>query len=421
MTVERDGDQWSARYRFAREVPAWAFVRSALIQEQGTPWRPLSWVIDTPGLAWERRDGRDVIAAADGSVPREVRIRFRPAPLTLQADYPPALAFTDGSVALFTDHFLMAPAGQSADAALPRAKLTFRDRRGQVLHQGARYDSASFDGEAGTYILFGPAAPLVSEHLTTVVDPALPAWFRDELLAFLPQTLRRYSDLLGVPNIPGKPMVMMSWGGAGTGGVSQSGSVLPGLIVMALQGSGMSAPNPAVFDRARWFIAHEAAHFWLGQMVRYETARDAWITEGGADLLAIRAVAAADPMYDSRKELQREVDDCVRLTKGRGISSAGQRGEHRAYYACGAVFSLVAEAASGRSFEAWIRGLIAANRSDGVLSRAEWLAAIGNPQIAASIEALLDEGAKEPGTALAQLLTQAKVPHEREGGRLILK
>ena len=83
--------------------------------------------------------------------------------------------------------------------------------------------------------------------------------------------------------------------------------------------------------------------------MRYEYARDMWITEGGADLMAVRALKAIDPVYDDRAELQREVDDCVRLAAGRPLASAGDRGDNRAYYACGAVFGLVIEGAERRA------------------------------------------------------------------------
>lgn len=425
VLVEGDGDSWSARYRFAREAPGWAFTRSALIYEQGQPWRPLSWVIATPGLRWERRDGKDVIVAERGNVPREVRIDFRPAPLTLQADYSPALVFTGGSVALFTDHFLAVPLDRPEGAETP-TRLDFRDRRGQLLHRGVRYDSARFDGEAGTYILFGPAAPLSTEHLTAIVDSALPGWFRNELLSFLPRVLALYGEALGDPALASKPMVMISWGGAATGGYSQHGSVLPGLIVMQLQGSGMLEPNPAILNNARWFIAHESAHFWLGQRVRYESARDAWITEGGADLLAVRAVAASDPAYDPLPELQREVDDCARLSAGRGVASASERGEHRAYYACGAVFALVVEASSRRPFSAFVRALIDSNRADRVLTRDEWLAELdrvsSDPTLSRDIRAMLEEGASDPRTMIASLFDRAGVRFTRgEDGSVRLR
>ena len=166
-----------------------------------------------------------------------------------------------------------------------------------------------------------------------------------------------------------------------------------------------------------WFIAHEAAHFWLGQAVRYETVRDSWITEGGADLLAIRTVPEVYPAYDWRAELQKEIDDCAALSAGRGIATAFEREEFRAYYACGAVFALVAEAASRQPFTRFVRTLVDANRADGVLTRAEWLAELdrvsGDPSLSRDIGRLLDQGADDPKTAIASLFDRAGIPYGR--------
>jgi hypothetical protein len=206
---------------------------------------------------------------------------------------------------------------------------------------------------------------------------------------------------------------MVSWAGPTPRLTSMGGSVLPGLITMAFEGSGVLVENDALRRQALWFIAHESAHFWLGQAVTYQYSRDSWITEGGADLLAIRAVGAVDPAYDPHAALQSAVDDCAALTAGRGVASAEQRNEHRAYYACGALFGLIAEAASHRPFAAFVRDLIEANRADRVVTRGDWLAALDratdDPTLSADIAVLLDQGAEDPKAALAALFARAGV------------
>ena len=64
----------------------------------------------------------------------------------------------------------------------------------------------------------------------------------------------------------------------------------------------------------------------------------------------MRLTALEHPSYDWRDDFNKSIEDCVNLTKRRGIEDARNRNETRAYYACGAVFGLVAESASGRSF-----------------------------------------------------------------------
>ena len=190
-----------------------------------------------------------------------------------------------------------------------------------------------------------------------------------------------------------------------------TGSVLPNLLAMTFEGEGVLRENAGLRDHALWFIAHEAAHFWLGDAVVYEYSRDSWITEGGADLLAFRIVAEVDPHYDWRGELQKAIDDCVRLSTGQGVASAEDRGEQRAYYACGVVFGLVAEAASRRPFGAFVRRLVDANRADRVLTRGEWLAGLDrvshDPSLSADIARLLDQGAPDPAALIASLFTRA--------------
>ena len=196
---------------------------------------------------------------------------------------------------------------------------------------------------------------------------------------------------------------------------SRAGHVLPGLIVLTYEGSGVLSEDEAARLEGLQFIAHEAAHFWLGQTVSYEYAKDAWITEGGADLLAMRLMALEEPSYDWRTDFNQSIDDCVGLSRRRGIETARERNETRAYYACGAVFGLIAESASGKSFFNFVKKLIDANRADGVVSRADWLAALDaasrKPDLSRDIARLLDRGVSDPKSFIEALFTRAGVAH----------
>ncbi|MGZ8310622.1 MAG: M1 family aminopeptidase [Allosphingosinicella sp.] len=425
VAVTKSGEVWTADFTFPRRARAWVFVRSALTRESEQPWRPQSWTIETPDVRLERRGHYDVLARTDGRrLPEHVRVRIVPFPGDLIADYDPALVFTDGSIALFSGQFEAFPLRSAARAErLPidlsgtRAppsptRVAFTDAGGAVLHGGRRQESVSVQDNDGTYVLFGPAEPAVSEAMTTIIDPALPEWIRLGLLRDTPAVLARYEAELGpVPGL--KPTLMVSWAGATPRLASMGGSVLPGLITMTYEGTGVLVENEGLRRQGLWFIAHEAAHFWLGQAVTYQFSRDSWITEGGADLLAIRAVGAVDPGYDPRAALQSAVDDCASLSTGRGIASAEQRNEHRAYYACGALFGLVAEAASRRPFAEFVRDLVAANLADRVVTRSDWLAALdrasGDQSLSADIAGLLDRGADDPKALLASILSRAGI------------
>ncbi len=344
----------------------------------------------------------------------------------MASSYDPALLFTDGSVALFSEQFDAFPFSSAAAAAgLPadlnkagvpdsRTRARFQDAGGPVLHAGRRLGSATIADDSGTYVLFGPARPIVTDAMAAVIDPQLPQWIRETLQQSVPEILGRYAAVLGPPPGP-KPTVMVNWAGPSKGTASMSGSVLPGLIVMRYEGEGVLHESPRGRDYALWFIAHEAGHFWLGQKVRYGSPYESWITEGGADLLAIRMVPQVHAGYNAGAKLQTEIDDCVKLSTGHGVAAAIERHEYRAHYACGVVFALVAEAASGGSFTHFVQRLIREKGADGVVTRAEWLALLDevseDPLLSRDIGEILDRGATDPKAAIGSLFARAGVRH----------
>lgn len=429
--VARDGDVWTVDYALAEDAPVWAFIHSGLQRESREPWRPLQWRVRTEGVVLDRVGARDVLRSEDGGpVPRRVSIVFSPAPLAMEASYEPALIFTDGSAALHSDQFDIFPldslqAAGDLPADLNAARLRggftrtcWTDRAGPVLLRGERAE-APCEIEARTYVLFGAAGLAETDHLAMALDPELPGWIGEEISGFAPEITAWYEDRLG-PGLEARPTIMASWKGPTERVTSMGGSVLRGLIVMSFEGEGVLEASQTTRHFVRWFLGHETAHFWLGHVVRYEFAQDMWITEGGADLMAVRALEALDPAYDGRDMLQDAVDDCAALSEGRGIVRAGERGEHRAYYACGAVFAMVAEAAARRAggvdwFD-FLAPLIAANREAGVLTATAWLEALtgvsGDPALAERIAVLLHEGSDAPHDAIAALFEAAGVAHE---------
>lgn len=437
VTVTRQGDHLSVDYQFGRDAVVWAFMDSALEADTRQPWRPRQWTVETPGVVMERRGHYDIIRSTDGGpVPREVRFRVKPQAVDLEAEYP-TLLFSNGAVALPTrqlDVFALpsVEAAQDVPDDLNRVRLdggpsrvTWRDDSGPVLFNGRRRDDLTTTDER-SYVLLGDATVTPGQGLSTVIDPNLPPWIGEEIRDFAPHVGQYYRDRLGAPGSGGDtPIVMVAWNGPTEQMTSMGGSVLPGLIVMAFEGRGVMTPQPEILERSRWFIGHEGAHFWLGQTVRYQFADEAWITEGGADLMAVRALKSLDANYDARAELQSEVDDCTDLAK-RPVAQAGARGEHRAYYACGAVFALAAEGAqrqrTGGDWFDFLKPLL--RQPDGVLSREEWLTALTrvsrDPSLRGDVERLLDQGAADPSAVIARLFQRTGVAFRMVGGRVVL-
>lgn len=438
VEVVRNGNQWTADYSFDRDAPAWGFFRSAVTEHGKEPWRPLSWTVTTPGVRLERRGRYDVLVSDTGMMPRKVSISFRPFADRLLSEYDAAMLFSDGTVGLFSDHFNVFPLASAAAAealpldldseamGAPPTSITFRNREGTVLHGGGRSNEVTLVG-AENYVLFGPAEPIENDEIATIIDPALPEWLRTPLASSTLRILSFYGDKLGL-RAGAKPMLLVTWAGPTEGLTSIGGGVVPGQVMLRFEGEGLLKVDEGTRDSARWGVAHEGAHFWLGNTVGYASSDQAWIMEGGADLLAIRASSALEPDFDANGMLQNLADECVALSAGKAIRTAALRNEQRAFYACGTMFGLAAEASARRhdgDFFSFWRGLIDANRADGIVSEEEWMAEVtrlsGDPQIAADILQMVDVGGADPARSLAALFTRAGVPHSLADGKLRLQ
>ncbi|WP_338501565.1 hypothetical protein V6R86_01895 [Sphingomonas kaistensis] len=423
VSVTRSGSGFDAVFTLPRAAPAWGFFRSSLATEDRQPWRPRSWTILTPGVRLERRGAYDALVATNGGpVPRTIRVRVAPYTSEVLSDYVPALRLGPSGVALFDGQFSLfsvaslatldrlGPDPETGAITDTSTRIRFRGPPATIRLAG---DTAGYErgNSAGTYGLFGVASAMVENGMATVVDPQMPAWLAADIRTFTPRLLERYRRLLGSPGAL-RPTVLASWAGADRPGASLNGGVLKGLVLMRISGSAATRPSPPLRTLAHRYIAHESAHFWLGQMVNYDKAADNWIVEGGADLLAIRALGATDPGYDARAALNKSLTDCIAASRKGGLASAVQRQDFQVKYDCGAILSLVAEQVASGDFHAFVRRLLAANAADRAVSTAEWLALLesypAGRNLTASIRPLLS-GAQPTPRGWTELLTAAKV------------
>jgi hypothetical protein len=150
--------------------------------------------------------------------------------------------------------------------------------------------------------------------------------------------------------------------------------------------------------------------------VGYSAPADAWITEGGAEMMAFTLLAASDHEY-AIAELQRAIDDCLKLAT-KPIARAADRHESRAFYACGMVFALAASGMArqhgGSDFFDFIKPLLTQHRSDRHLSGAEWLGYFsklsGDATTTDIMRSMIDQGSGQPVTDIATILRAGNVP-----------
>jgi len=423
VAVSRAGDGFEAEFRLPRAAPAWGFFRSSDARAGGGAWRPASWTVLTPGVRLVRRGRYDALVGQAGrAVPRSVRVRFTPFTGDLVADYVPALRLGGSGVALFDGHFAIFSVGSPdrldrlpvdlADTAVGDTGTTvrFSAPSGRLRLAG---DIAGFraGSSQGTYGLFDVPQASEQDGMATVIDGGMPAWLASDIREFTPRVLARYRAALGSPgNL--RPTVLASWAGGETPGINLNGGVLRGLVLMRLAGRQATTPDPRVRAAVHRFIAHESAHFWLGQALEYERTSDSWIMEGGADLLAIRTLAATEPGFDARGALQKSLDNCIAASRKGGLASAGERGDNQAWYDCGAILSLAAERTSGGDFGRFVRAMIATN-PDRRIGAAEWLSLLDRAAPGrglAALAGLLLASAQSDSAGWTALLQAAGVP-----------
>lgn len=435
-------DAWTVEYRFKRAAPAWLFPRTHPTLD-GRNWRAEAWRVETPGVRLTRRGRYDVLESTNGRPLKTVRLRVRPLVQDLRADYLPVLPFSDGGAAVFVGHYEVIPLKEAALAdGLPddlnghpldgaRGTFTVRKPRGRLLAAGRAYaERATLPLDASTYVYFGASKLIETDAVAAVVDPGLPAWLKAELDGFTPRLLAAHREQLGASSV-GRPVLFAAWRGAAREGRSMNGGALHGLISMSFEGKQLLNADPAVAAQVRWFVGHETAHFWVGQTIRHERFEDAWITEGAADVLAVRTLAGLDPSYAATARLQESVDGCLRITQpGEALKDALRRNEHKAQYDCGAVLLLAAEAGlrrndpGGDAATFW-RALIEENRADGVVTSEDWLTAFrratGDAALTEEVRRFIAEGAADPAAFVRALFERSGVAFEvRPQGRLVL-
>ena len=437
--VSREADRWQVDYQLNRDSRAWFFSVSQPLQADRQLWRQQDWRVITPGVRIERHGNYDVLVSTSGGlVPQDISITFTPTNATLDREYDPSVTFGVGTTALYSDQFDVIAAntpdevddieaGRSVeDLGGIHAHVTFHDAAGPVFVQGKRQRDPVLAG-AETYVVFGTGKIEVRGGVAMLAHPDLPEWLKVDVAGFAPQVEQAYAVQLGARADRDLPLLLMGWRGATAGKVINDGGVRPGQILFNFEGEGLLERNQRASRRTRWFIAHELAHFWLGTSgVAYREPSDAWITEGGAEMMAFTLLAQTDHEY-ALNELQRAVESCI-VAADKPVGEAAERHESRAFSACGATFALAATSAGkrngGASFADFIRPLLAAHRTERLLGSDDWLthltAVAGDEQATAIIRAMVRDGVADPKTAVATLFQLTGVPYSRNDEALIL-
>jgi hypothetical protein len=336
-------DRWTVRYHLPRVASSARFLRPRSIP------RSERWaIIGPPGAIWHQAGETETIA-----FPRPTNhfvLEFPSDTRELLKDYELNYTFNDGGRLLYTGHLVLTADDQPGLTH----QWTFRTPKATriltVGHEGTGELRWKPDPEPedGTYVYFGPSAPIETDRMQMVLDPGLPGWISSEVQALLPSQFDYFARMTGF-ELDFKPLIFLSYEDSDKTGFVFSGGTVPGTMVVGVEGRAWLKPTPEASQLWFFHLAHEAFHMSNGEM--FQPREDAqWLSEGSADYFALLAAREAGVL--DQKQVERRLinaaDRCVQRLGSLSLAAAGGARKFDAFYSCGNVLSFAVDQAIRR-------------------------------------------------------------------------
>ncbi|MCA1799496.1 MAG: hypothetical protein LC632_08580 [Xanthomonadaceae bacterium] len=309
---------WHATWRFQEPVSGMRFARPARY------FREDAWRVLTPGYALARDGDSQVVLGGDAAPVAEIQVEFPVDTRKFPREYEFFHRFSDGSVALYTGMLH----AETLDGRVVATTVTVDPGPARALV------TTDTEGADGTYAYVGNIPPLHAAHMRAVVDPGLPPWLAYELEQRTETFFALLAERTG-HQLERKPLVLFNFVPGERDGYAYRGGALQGLIHLSAVGDGWHDADPNAVRAMLRFIAHEAAHMWNADLVKYRSGSPPWLHEGGADALSERILVAAGiagpaalAAFDAEA-----LDECTRQPE---LALSEARSD-RAPYACGSL------------------------------------------------------------------------------------
>jgi hypothetical protein len=335
-----DSDAWMVEYELPKPVQELIFVRNQ------SAFRSTTWELKEGNVEFRRKGDYETVRSLDGEPFDRFSIVAPSLPQLSPKDYSQNYLFTVGSHLLYTGHFIVAE--NTTDPVEYSLRLTPGRSEGIVV-RGRYYDSTTTitdPGDDGLFAYFGGLKPLQDENYIAVLDPGLPDWLAGLLPEYLPRLFDFYALRLG-DGLPNRPSIYFSFGDGDSESTHfNGGALLDGTYQLRATGRAWNEPDLFLRSMVPASIAHESVHLWNGHVTSSDKDKGAsWMHEGGAEILAWRAMRELD--YLSKDEFDLKVgeayDTCVGGLGGRALMSVAKTGEYQLLYSCGAVIGRTSE------------------------------------------------------------------------------
>lgn len=271
LNVDRS-DQLTITYHFEKPI------NSLVLGPKILNYREVAWTIETPGLSLAYEPGGDEYITGEQPF-QECVIQVARFDGIAFDKYAPQLNFSNGDLGIFLGHF-MGKARIDDHHWIINYQIDLSGSEPHILSKMAN------KGER-TYAYFGSLTSEQKSFGTVIVDPSLPAWFQKVAMETSQVMIEYYSKTFGP--LPFKPFILIA-GDVERDDFSMKGSVIADQIVYNISGKVLKEFKPHFKPYFERLVSHEIAHFWQYQYCQRYGEAETWISEGGADILAVHAL-----------------------------------------------------------------------------------------------------------------------------------
>lgn len=283
-------DLWRVDYKFAQAVTA---LKLKSIGE----FRQHEWTVLTPGLNMQSGADFDLITAK-GKPFKSASVQIKTFDGWSPKEYVSFNRFGDGGTAIYLGH-LQGDVEQGKKTLSMRTdiRLTGLAKENVITPPANRMEPGAERG----YAYFGPAQAVPAGTAKALIDPRTPQWLRETILDTGAKVSAYYEKAYQRP-LKDELLIMVSVANFESPGFSMKGGAVmgQGQVSYRLEGKQVLLDHPKLREHAALNVAHEMAHVWQMAVSRggMRGDQDPWIHEGGAEAMALDALAQTGVMSE---------------------------------------------------------------------------------------------------------------------------
>jgi hypothetical protein len=294
-------------------------------------YRESSWEILSKDVVLESTTEGEVLQAKTGTF-SQLKIKVNHFSDYSMDNYAPSARFSDGGIALYAE-FLFGDVIINKQIRELKTNISYRTNLKENIITDPKMKS-----DIGVYTYFGPQVLKQSGDVRIIIDPNMPEWLKKSFNKVVPIVSKIFSKRLN-HQLSAMPQVMLASGDINTmDSFSVKGGAKNNQLVMIYKGKELLQPSKEKQHMIERLIAHEMAHLWQQDVTNGGmSAKEPWIHEGGAEVLAVEALIDAKLWNKDyrNKYTAYYTNRCTTILEENTLQKKIEEGNWDAVYACG--------------------------------------------------------------------------------------